>query len=225
VVYFASAFQHDHSRAGWEPSSGGGDRSHRPGIQYGDAIFVFVILKMPWYVLKVRASKEKKVAHRIQAEIDRLGLSHQVLDIVVPMERVLQSSKTGKKREKEKIFMPGYLFLEIASEGYIPELIPLMRSIPDVFYFVSPARGQPPHSLSEQEIGAILSRARAKDAIPEAWHELSVGDLVRITEGPFAGFEGTVRELYPEKQRARVHVKVFNRETPVEIQYHQIEKL
>ncbi len=176
-------------------------------------------------MLKVRASKEKQVAHRIQAEIERLGLSHQVLDVVVPMERVLQSSKTGKKREKEKIFMPGYLFLEVASEGYIPDLIPLMRSIPDVFYFVSPARGQPPQSLSEQEIGPILSRARAKDAIPEAWHELSVGDLVRITEGPFAGFEGTVRELYPEKQRARVHVKVFNRETPVEIQYHQIEKI
>jgi transcriptional antiterminator NusG len=52
-----------------------------------------------------------------------------------------------------------------------------------------------------------------------------VGDLVRIIDGPFAGFEGTIRELYPEKQRARVHVKVFNRETPVEIQYHQLEKL
>ncbi len=180
---------------------------------------------MPWYVLKVRAAKEKKVAQRIQAEIERLGLSHQILDIVVPMERVLQSSRTGKKREKEKIFMPGYLFLEIASEAYLPDLIPLMRSIPDVFYFVAPARGQLPHALSEQEIGPILSRARAKEAVSEAWHELSVGDLVRITEGPFAGFEGNVRELYPEKQRVRVHVKVFNRETPVEIQYHQIEKL
>jgi transcriptional antiterminator NusG len=63
------------------------------------------------------------------------------------------------------------------------------------------------------------------DAIPESWHELNVGDVVRITDGPFAGFEGSIRELYPEKQRARVHVKVFNRETPVEIQYHQIEKL
>jgi transcriptional antiterminator NusG len=115
--------------------------------------------------------------------------------------------------------------LEIASESYVPDLIPVMRSIPDVLYFVSPARGQPPQPVSEQEISAILSRARSKEAIPEAWHELSVGDLVRITEGPFAGFEGTIRELYPEKQRARVHVKVFNRETPVEIQYHQLEKL
>lgn len=180
---------------------------------------------MPWYVLKVRASQEKKVAHRIQTEIERLGLSHQVQDVVVPMERVLQSSKSGKKREKEKIFLPGYLFLEIASESYVLDLIPVMRSIPDVLYFVSPARGQPPQPLSEQEISAILSRARSKEAVPEAWHELSVGDLVRITEGPFAGFEGTIRELYPEKQRARVHVKVFNRETPVEIQYHQLEKL
>ena len=180
---------------------------------------------MPWYVLKVRASQEKKVAHRIQNEIERLGLSHQVTDVVVPMERVLQNSKTGKKREKEKVFMPGYLFVEVASESYIPELIPVMRSIPDVLYFVSPSRGQPPQPLTESEITPILSRARSKDAIPESWHELNVGDVVRIIDGPFAGFEGSIRELYPEKQRARVHVKVFNRETPVEIQYHQIEKL
>jgi transcriptional antiterminator NusG len=180
---------------------------------------------MPWYVLKVRASQEKKVAHRIQAELDRLAISHQVREIVIPMERVLESRKTGKKREKEKVFMPGYLFLEVAAESYLPDLIPFMRSIPDVLYFVAPARGQMPEPLPEQEITPILLRARAKEAVPEAWHELAVGDAVRIVEGPFTGFEGVISELYPEKQRARVQVKVFNRETPVDIQYHQIEKL
>lgn len=165
------------------------------------------------------------MAHRIANELERIGLSHWVSDIVVPMERVLTTCKGGKKQEKEKIFMPGYLFLEVPSESYVQELVSVMRSVADVLYFVAPSRGAPPEPLSEQEIALILSRARAKEPIPEALHDLSVGQLVRIIDGPFAGLEGTVAEVFPEKQRARIQVKMFNRETPVEIQYRQIERL
>lgn len=180
---------------------------------------------MPWYALKVRAAQEKKVAHRIANELERLGLSHWVSDIVVPMERVLTTGRGGKKQEKEKVFMPGYLFLEVPSESFIPDLIPIMRSVADVLYFVAPSRGASPEPLSEQEIAPILSRARAKEPIPEALQNLEVGQTVRVIDGPFAGLEGAVAEVFPEKQRARILIKIFNREAPVEIQYHQIERL
>jgi transcriptional antiterminator NusG len=180
---------------------------------------------MAWYALKVRVSQEKKVSQRIQQELERLGLSHQVTDILVPMERVLEDRKGGKKRERDRVFLPGYLFLDIPAEDYVPELVQVLRAVPDVMYFVSPARGAQPVPLPDQEIASILSRARAIQQAVEVVHAFEPGQLVRIVEGPFSGFEGYVAEVYPEKQRVQVRVKIFNRETPVELPYHHVEKL
>ncbi|MCX7606774.1 MAG: KOW motif-containing protein [Bacteroidia bacterium] len=180
---------------------------------------------MAWYALKVRVSQEKKVSQRIRHELERLGLSHQVADILVPMERVLEDRKGGKKRERDRIFLPGYLFLDIPAEDYVAELMQVLRGVPDVMYFVSPARGAKPIPMPELEIAPILSRARAVALPLEVQHDFDIGQIVRIVEGPFAGFEGYVAELYPEKQRIQVRVKIFNRETPVELPYHHVEKL
>ncbi|GIV22921.1 MAG: transcription termination/antitermination protein NusG [Bacteroidia bacterium] len=180
---------------------------------------------MAWYALKVRASQERKVSQRIRQELDRLGLGHQVVDILVPAERVLESRKGGKKRERERVFLPGYVFLDIPVEEYVPELIQVLRGVPDVLYFVSPSRGAKPLPLPDSEVGPILSRARAASLPMEVSQDFEVGQLVRISEGPFAGFEGYIAEVYPEKQRVQVRVKIFNRETPVELPYHHVEKL
>ncbi len=180
---------------------------------------------MPWYALKVRVFQEKKASERIRQELERLGLSHQVTDILVPMERVLEDRKGGKKRERDRVFLPGYLFLEIPVEEHVPELAQVLRGVPDVMYFVSPARGSAPVPLPEQEMTPILSRARSQQQVVEVSHAFEVGQLVRIVEGPFAGFEGYVAEIYPEKQRLQVRVKIFNRETPIELPYHQVQKL
>ncbi|MCS7152437.1 MAG: KOW motif-containing protein [Bacteroidia bacterium] len=180
---------------------------------------------MAWYALKVRASQEKKVSDRIRNELVRLGIDHKVRDILVPAERVLEERKGTKKRERERIFLPGYLFIEVAAEEFVPELIQALRGIPDVLYFVSPARGTPPIPMSESEIAPILSRARSVSAAVETSQSFEVGQLVRIVEGPFSGFEGYVAEVYPEKQRIQVRVKIFNRETPVELPYSHAERL
>ncbi|MCS7188409.1 MAG: transcription termination/antitermination protein NusG [Bacteroidia bacterium] len=180
---------------------------------------------MAWYALKVRVSQEKKVSMRIRQELERLGLSHRVTDILVPMEKVLEDRKGGKKRERDRVFMPGYLFLDIPMEEDVPELIQILRSIPDVMYFVSPTRGAKPVPLSDIEISPILSRVRSAETPIEIRQDFEVGQAVRIIEGPFAGFQGYVAEVYPEKQRIQVRVKIFNRETPVELPYYHAEKI
>ncbi|MEN3041186.1 MAG: transcription termination/antitermination protein NusG [Bacteroidia bacterium] len=180
---------------------------------------------MAWYALKVRASQEKKVCDRIRNELARLGIEHQVRDILVPAERVLEERKGAKARERERIFLPGYLFLEVASDEYLPELIQTLRGVPDVLYFVSPARGAAPIPMADHEIAPILSRARSVHPASESDQSFEVGQLVRISEGPFSGFEGYVAEVYPEKQRIQVRVKIFNRETPVELPYSHAERI
>lgn len=183
---------------------------------------------MAWYALKVRVAQEKKVSHRIRQELERLGLSHQVRDILVPMERVLEDRKTAKtlkRRERDRVFLPGYLFLDLASEEYLPELSQILRSLPDVMYFVSPVRGEAPVPLPEHEIQPILTRARAAATPIDVSHTFEVGQRVRIVEGPFVDYEGYIAEVYPEKQRVQVRVKIFNRETPLELAYHQVQKL
>lgn len=183
---------------------------------------------MAWYALKVRAAQEKKVSLRIRQELERLGLSHQVRDILVPMERVLEDKKSGKsvkRRERDRVFLPGYLFLDLAAEEYLPELSQVLRALPDVMYFVSPTRGAAPVPLLESEILPILTRARSTAAAVEVSHTFEVGQQVRIIEGPFIDYEGYIAEVYPEKQRVQVRVKIFNRETPLELSYHQVQKL
>ena len=183
---------------------------------------------MAWYVLKVRAAQEKKASLRIRQELERLGLSHQVRDILVPMERVLEDKKSGKavkRRERDRVFLPGYLFLDLAAEEYLPELSQVLRGLPDVLYFVSPVRGEAPVPLPENEILPILTRARSTAAPMEVSHTFEIGQRVRIVEGPFMDYEGHIAEIYPEKQRVQVRVKIFNRETPLELAYHQVKKL
>ncbi|MCS7297088.1 MAG: transcription termination/antitermination protein NusG [Bacteroidia bacterium] len=180
---------------------------------------------MAWYAVKVRVSQEKKVSDRIRHELARQGMEHQVKDILVPAERVLEERRGAKKRERERVFLPGYLFLEVASDEYLPELMQMLRGVPDVMYFVSPARGSRPIPLSESEIAPILSRARALTLASEGVESFESGQLVRIVEGPFSGFEGYIAEVYPEKQRVQVRVKIFNRETPVELPYSHIQRI
>ncbi|MCS6895638.1 MAG: transcription termination/antitermination protein NusG [Bacteroidia bacterium] len=180
---------------------------------------------MAWYALKVRATQEKKVSDRIRNELARLGIEYQVKDILVPAERVLEERKGAKKKERERVFLPGYLFLEVTAEEYLPELIQTLKGVPDVLYFVSPARGAPPMPMADHEITPILSRARSISTTSESDQTFEVGQLVRISEGPFSGFEGYVAEVYPEKQRIQVRVKIFNRETPVELPYSHAEKI
>lgn len=180
---------------------------------------------MAWYALKVRTSQEEKVKDRIFNELRRLGIEHFVKDIIVPAEKVLEERKGMKKRERRRVFLPGYLFVEVASEEYLPELMQALRGVSDVLYFVSPARGAPPMPMSEAEITPILSRTRDMARPLEGQQTFELGQLVRITEGPFSGFEGFVSDIHPEKQRIQVRVKIFNRETPVELPYTHVQKL
>ncbi|MCS6790009.1 MAG: KOW motif-containing protein [Bacteroidia bacterium] len=180
---------------------------------------------MPWYALKVRVSQEKKIADLIRSELRRQQIEHQVKDIVVPIERVLRDTPGGKKKEREKVFMPGYLFVEVAAEKYISELYHALRLVPGVMYFVSSTRKAVPTPLPEAEISHILSRARATSSVGEGDQIFEVGQEVRIIEGPFSGLKGYVTEVYPEKQRIQVKIQVFRRETPIEIPYSHAEPI
>jgi len=176
--------------------------------------------KKRWYVVKAIAGKEKKAKEYIDNEINRQNLNDFVGNVLIPVEKVY-SVRNGKKVSKERTLFPGYIFVEAKLEG---EVIHIIRNIPNVLDFISEKGGKPIPML-DSEVKRILKTVDQSIGSTEASEEVFIiGETVKIIDGPFKNFDGTIEEINSEKQKLKVIVKIFGRKTPVELSTYQVEK-
>lgn len=176
-----------------------------------------------WYVVRAVSGQENKVKNYIESEISRLGLADYLSQVLVPTEKVVTINKDGKKKTAERVYFPGYVMIEASLTGELPHVI---KSINGVIGFLGETRGGEPVPLRESEVNRMLGRVDElavkvdKGAIP-----FTVGESVKVTDGPFNGFDGTIENINEEKRKLEVMVKIFGRKTPLELSFTQVEKL
>ena len=177
---------------------------------------------LKWYVLKAVSGQENKVKAYIESEIKRLNYDAYVTQVVIPMEKVIQM-RNGKKVPKEKPFYPGYLMVEANLMGEVPHVI---KNIPGVISFLSLTKGGEPVPMRKSEVNRMLGKM---DELSEFAVETNiphvVGESVKVIDGPFNGFNGTIEKIHEDKKKIEVSVMIFGRKTPMELSYMQVEKL
>lgn len=177
--------------------------------------------KKKWYVVRAISGKEKKVKLLIEKEIERLGLDDYVAQILIPTEKVYQIRK-GKKVSKERNFFPGYVLIEAELTGEVPHAI---RNINGVIGFLGAEKRGEPLPLRQSEVNRILGKV---DELAETDEELNIpfilGETVKVIDGPFNGFTGTIENINEEKKKLEVMVKIFGRKQPLELSFLQVEK-
>ena len=178
--------------------------------------------ELKWYVLKAISGQENKVKNYIETEIKRLGFEQYVTQVVIPMEKVILL-RNGKKVPKEKPYYPGYLMVEADLMGEIPHII---KNIPGVISFLSLTKGGDPVPMRKSEVNRMLGRM---DELSEFATDLEipyvVGENVKVIDGPFNGFNGTVETILEDKKKIEVSVLIFGRKTPMELSFVQVEKV
>jgi len=176
---------------------------------------------MNWYVVRAISGQEKKVKAYIESEIDRLKLEEAVLQLLIPTEKVFEM-RNGKKRIRERSFLPGYLLMEAELSG---EIIQAIKDVPGVIGFLGGERGKKPEPLRKSEVNKILGKVDEMNDMGEVPEDpFVIGEPVKVMAGPFNGFSGSVEEIYEDKKKLKVMVKIFGRNTPVELNYFQVEK-
>ena len=174
-----------------------------------------------WYVLRAIGGKEKKVKEYIENEIANGDLKGFVDQVLIPTEKVYQI-RNGKKVSKERNFFPGYVLIEAALVG---EVAHTLRNFPNVIGFLGDTKGGDPVPMRQSEVNRILGRV---DELAETDEEINipyvVGETVKVIDGPFNGFNGTIENINEEKKKLEVMVTIFGRKTPLELSFMQVEK-
>lgn len=181
-----------------------------------------------WYVLHTYSGYENKIERAIRMLMDDGKLGEAVVDIKVPAEQVEERTKDGKKRVVSRKFLPGYILMEmdLPDMGW-KSVVSEIRRINGVTGFVGAAPGARPHPISQEEARTILQKTGEikGERVQRSRDSFTAGETVRIVEGPFNTFTGTVEEVNHEKGKLRVMVGIFGRSTPVELDFAQVEKL
>jgi transcriptional antiterminator NusG len=169
-----------------------------------------------WYVVHCYSGYENKVRHNLEQRIETMGMKNQIFDVVVPTEEEIEV-KDGKRRTVERRVFPGYILVNmiLAEESWY-----VVRNTPGVTGFVG--MGNEPTPLRPEEVAQIIKRMEAE--APRIKVTFKSGERVRIVDGPFNDFRGTVAEIDMERAKVRVMVNFFGRETPVELDFLQVEK-
>lgn len=172
-----------------------------------------------WYVVHTYSGYENKVKTNLEKRVESMEMTDKIFRILVPVDEETEI-KDGKRKTTEKKVFPGYVLAEMVmtdNSWYV------VRNTPGVTGFVgSTGAGSKPTPLLPDEIDGILKHMGFKEKKVDI--DLQVKDNVKVKEGPFADFVGTIEEIDPDKQRLKVHVNMFGRETPVELEFGQIEK-
>lgn len=181
-----------------------------------------------WYVLRTVGGKEKKAKEYIESEIAAMGMSEYVSQVLIPTEKVYQI-KNGKKVSKERTFFPGYIMIEAELQG---EMVHMLRNVPGVSGFleeervIDGVRKKIPVPLRQSEVNRILGKV---DELAASDEELEiaffVGEAVKVIDGPFNSFSGIIEEVNDEQKKLKVMVKIFGRQTPLELNFMQVEKI
>jgi transcription termination/antitermination protein NusG len=173
-----------------------------------------------WYVVHAYSGMEKAVERNLRERIDRAGMQDKFGRILVPMEEVVEL-KNGKKAVTERRFFPGYVFVEMEMAD---DTWHLVKHTSKVTSFVGGARNRP-SPISESEVMKIVTQMQEGVEKPRPKVEWSVGELVRVKEGPFTDFNGAIEDVNYDKSKVRVSVTIFGRATPVELDFSQVEKV
>ena len=178
-----------------------------------------------WYVIKVISGQENKIKSYIENEVNFLHYQSIVKQVLVPSERVYEM-RGGKKRVKERSYLPGYVVLH--ADLTDPEVVHALSQVPGVIGFLgsSEKSERKPVPLRKQEVNRLLGKIdEAEEGVAHLEHLFVVGEDVKVMDGPFSGFTGTIEEINEEKHKLRVMVKIFGRDTPIELNFYQVEKL
>ena len=175
---------------------------------------------MKWYVVHVYSGFEKKISEQIRSQTAQKGLADRIGDILVPTEQVTEVRR-GQKVESERKFFPGYVLVKMEMTD---DTWHLVRDTPKVTGFLG-ARNKPQPIPEAEAMRMVqhLTESAEKPRRPAVVFE--IGEQVRVSDGPFTSFNGTIEEVDEEKSRVKVSVSIFGRSTPVELEYGQIEKL
>lgn len=181
--------------------------------------------ELKWYVLRVVSGKEKKIKIYLESEVEREKLQEYITQVLIPSEKVYEM-RNGKKRVRERNFFPGYVLVEAdLTHGEAGHVV---NSIPGVIGFLGEGSGtsKVPVPLREREINRIMGKVEEVEDNEEKLNDpYIIGENVKVMDGPFSGFTGTVEEVFEEKKKLNVMVKIFGRNTPVELNYMQVEKI
>jgi transcriptional antiterminator NusG len=175
-----------------------------------------------WYVVRAVSGQENKVKAYIETETARLGMADYISQVLVPTEKVV-TVRDGKKIAKDKVYFPGYIMIEANLTGEIPHII---KSIPGVIGFLGETKGGDAVPLRQAEVNRMLGKVDELSvkvdtvAIP-----FTLGETIKVVDGPFNGFNGTIEKINEEKRKLEVMVKIFGRKTPLELSFMQVEKV
>jgi len=172
-----------------------------------------------WYVVHAFSGFEKQVQRSMAERITRAGMEDMFGEILVPTEEVVEM-KGGQKRRSDRKFFPGYVLVEMEMND---ETWHLVKEVPKVMGFIGGTSDRPA-AITEKEANTILSRVQEGVDKPRPKILFEPGEMVRVVDGPFNDFNGTVEEVNYDKSRLRVAVLIFGRSTPVELNFHQVEK-
>jgi transcriptional antiterminator NusG len=172
-----------------------------------------------WYIIHAYSGFERKVRESIESRIQAFGLQNRIGRIMIPTEPVTEL-RNGKKYTIERVFLPGYVLVEMDLDN---DLWHVIKNTPRVTGFLG--TGDKPVALSEAEVSSILFRSEAAKDKPSLKMKFEKGEQVRINEGPFANFNGTVDDVNEDRQTLKVMVSIFGRSTPVEIEFSKVDKM
>ncbi len=176
-------------------------------------------MEKKWYIIHVLTGQEEKVKAHIEKKFKQNKIEDKISEVFIPKEKISEV-KNGEKKISERRFFPGYILVNIEMDEKTWYLI---KGIPGVTGFVGYGAG--PVSIKEEEVKGILKKTEEKKEKPTPKVEFETGEGVRIKDGPFTNFTGSIEEIEPEKGKLRVSVSIFGRSTPVELEYWQVEKI
>ena len=174
------------------------------------------VLDKKWYVVRAVSGQENKIKGYIETEVARLGFEDYLEEVLVPTEKVVQIRK-GKKINKERVYFPGYIMIKANLGGEMIHII---------IGFLGETKGGDPVPLRKSEVNRMLGKvdelAITSDSVAIPF---VLGETIKVIDGPFNGFNGTVEKINEEKRKLEVMVKIFGRKTPLELSYMQVEKV
>ncbi len=178
---------------------------------------------MPWFVIQTYSSHEKKVKAHLEERVRAEGMVDEILEVRIPTQRIAEV-KDGRRRTMERSVYPGYIFLSVAdSMTDLTGLLPFVKLTPGVMGFV-PSRNEPT-PLADKDVPSMIEAEEVEEPETVTHIEYDMGDVVRVIEGPFAGFTGEVNDVDMAKQRMKLTISIFGRATPVELDFLQVERV
>ncbi|WP_022670834.1 transcription termination/antitermination protein NusG [Hippea alviniae] len=173
-----------------------------------------------WYAIHTQVGYEEKVKSMLENKLKSAGLESEVEEIFVPLEEVIEIKKNNKKEKVKKCLYPSYVFVKARMSDKLYNLVKRMSFVSGFVGY-----GKEPVPMDESEIRQIKERVESSKEAPRLSVSFEPGESVRVLDGPFANFTGTIEEVDIDKGRLRILISIFGRSTPVELNYNQVEKV